>query len=99
MPSSHQTATDPLLGGSRKADNDPSPQALSSTTQMTVKALSIIRIATGAACLVAPRFTCGLFLYNVPAEHALLVRMFGIRDGVLGELLLTAEDRKLGGRR
>lgn len=74
---------------------------LSSTSQIAIKALSVIRIATGAACLVAPRFTCGLFRYTVPAEQAVLVRMFGVRDAIFGELLVTAEDkgRDDGGRR
>lgn len=96
--SSHKTPSDPLLGCTSKLNSDPPPRGLSLTTRTTIKALSIIRIATGAACLLAPRFTCAIFKYNVPAEHALLVRMFGVRDAVLGELLITADDEETGRR-
>jgi len=100
MSQSHRkTSGEPLLGSSSKLYSDPSLHDLSLTTRTTIKVLSIIRIATGAACLVVPRFTCDIFKYNVPAEHALLVRMFGARDAVLGELLMTAENEKVGNRR
>lgn len=82
-----------------KLNSDLPLQDLSSTTCTTIKAVSVIRIAIGAACLIAPRFTCAIFKYNIPAEHTLLVRMFGVRDAVLGELLVTAEDRQTGSRR
>ncbi|CAO2655765.1 Nn.00g045680.m01.CDS01 [Neocucurbitaria sp. VM-36] len=100
-PSSLHGPNDPLLGAQSKLmNNDPNSPPLSSTTLTAIKALSLIRIATGAACLVAPRFTCALFKYPVPAEQALLVRMFGVRDAVFGELLITAEDKTApdGGR-
>ena len=50
---------------------------------------------------MAPQFTCALFKWNVPMGSTLLVRMVGGRDGVLGGLLLTAEDKNApdGGRR
>ena len=99
--STQQNSTDPLLGGSPKLMSDSSSQALSPATQTAIKVLSFVRIATGAACLLAPRFTCALFRYNVPAEQDLLVRMIGARDVLFGELLITAEDkgRGDGGRR
>jgi len=96
-----ENPNEPLLGDSPKLMSDAPPQALSPTTQAAIKALSIVRIVTGAASLIAPRFTCALFKYNVPAEQTLLVRMFGVRDAVFGELLITAEndERKDSGRR
>jgi hypothetical protein len=97
--SSHQESSNPLLGRSPKLNSDSASHELSFTSRTTSKALSIIRIATGAACLIAPRFTCAIFKYNVPPEHSLLVRMFGVRDAVLGELLITAEDRQTGSTR
>lgn len=98
--SGRRNADEPLLGRPPKLSNDEIPQPLSSITQSVIKALSIVRLATGAACLVAPRFTCGIFRYQVPAEQHVLVRMFGIRDAVFGELLWTAEDKERadGGR-
>lgn len=92
---------DPLLHGQRKAGDEILPAPLSSTTQTAIKALSVVRIATGVACLLAPRITCALFKYPVPAEQTLLVRMFGVRDAVFGELLITAESQQIldGGRR
>lgn len=94
MPHLNQAnSADPLLGSSPKPNDHSSSQGLSSTTQTTIKILSCVRFATGAACLIAPRFTCALFKYHVPAEQALPVRMLGIRDVVFGELLVTAEDK------
>lgn len=81
----------------KKAPSTP----LSSTTLTAIKVLSVIRIVIGTACLIAPRFTCALHSYNVPVEQALLVRMMGVREGVVGGLLFTAEDKEMGdgGRR
>jgi hypothetical protein len=93
---SHLDSNDPLLA---KLNSGLPLQDLPFTTHTAIKAVSVIRIAIGAACLIAPRFTCAIFQYNVPAEHTLLVRMFGVRDAVLGELLITAEDRQTGSRR
>ncbi|KAK7189958.1 hypothetical protein DPSP01_013716 [Paraphaeosphaeria sporulosa] len=66
----------------------------SSATSFAIKTLSIVRIFTGAACLIAPRLTCGLHSYNVPSEHSFLVRMMAIREAVIGGLLITAVDEK-----
>lgn len=80
---------------------NPSRGPPSSTTLTLIKILSIVRLATGAACLIAPRFTCAMHDHHVPAEHIFLVRMMGIREGVNGGLLLTAKDKERadGGRR
>ncbi|KAH8725062.1 hypothetical protein GQ44DRAFT_236866 [Phaeosphaeriaceae sp. PMI808] len=94
-----QKSSDPLLGGPLKANNDSEPHVLSSTTKVAINALAAMRIATGAICLVAPRFTFALFKFAVPVEQALLVRNFGGRDAVLGGLVITAEDGRNGGRR
>ncbi len=96
-----QDSSKPLLEQRAALTDDHTSAPLSAPTKLVIKTLSIIRIATGAACLVAPRFTCALFRYPVPAKQAMLVRMFGIRDAVLGELLITArdEDAHDGGKR
>lgn len=94
-------AVTPLLNTPLKAKTEHSNEPVSASSLWAIRALSYARIATGAACLVAPQLTCALFKYNVPVGSALLVRMVGARDGVLGELLLTAEDKDApdGGRR
>ena len=76
-------------------------QPLSATLSTSFKVLSLIRIATGAACFFAPRFTCALHGYNVPSTYTLLVRMMGSREAINGGLLLTAEDKEAndGGRK
>lgn len=102
MPHSDRgNSNDPLLGGPPKLASDPAHHAISPLNQTAIKVLAAIRVVTGAACLIAPRYTCALFRYIVPAEHTLLVRMVGARDVVFGELLITAEDknREDGGRR
>lgn len=95
------TETNSLLNKGSRLTTEASDKPISASTTYAIKALSYMRIATGAACLVAPQFTCALFKYNVPIGSALLVRMVGGRDGVLGELLLTAQDKDApdGGRR
>ncbi|KAJ4361464.1 hypothetical protein N0V95_001881 [Ascochyta clinopodiicola] len=90
-----------LVDTPRQPKTDASDIPISASTLYAVKTLSWIRIATGAACLAAPQFTCALFKLRIPAESSLLVRMIGARDAALGELLLTAEDEHApdGGRR
>ncbi len=101
MSHTSHNAANPLLNTTLKPTSGPSDVQGPAGTLWAIKALSYVRIATGAACLVAPQFTCALFKYNVPVGSALLVHMVGARDGVLGELLLTAEDKNApdGGRR
>lgn len=93
--------TNPLLKAGIDTTAESSNKSVSASTLWATKALSYARIATGAACLVAPQFTCALFKYNVPIGSALLVRMVGARDLAMGELLLTAEDKDApdGGKR
>lgn len=103
LPMAHSVpypSTDPLLGKTSKPINETHSPPLSSTTRTIIKVLSVVRIATGTACLIAPRFTCALFMYPIAAEYGFLVRMVGARDIVFGELLMTAEDkgREDGGR-
>ncbi|KIL93756.1 hypothetical protein FAVG1_02317 [Fusarium avenaceum] len=96
-PSSNQT--EPLL--SIKATDITVPKQLSSVTSTTIKTVSFLRVVLGAACVIAPQLTCEIFFYPVPAAFSILPRLFGIRDLLLGALLVTAEDRNIpsGGRR
>lgn len=101
-PSSPDSPKDPLLGAQSKlTDNNPSSPYSSPTPRTAIKVLHLLRIATGLACLIAPQYTCALFKYHVPVEQALLVRMFGVREVVFGELLASAEDKDAadGGKR
>lgn len=93
--------TNALLKAESKSTTEPTNGSVPADTLWATKALSYMRIATGAACLIAPQLTCALFKYNVPIGSALIVRMGGARDIVMGELLLTAEDKNApdGGRR
>jgi hypothetical protein len=88
---SEPSSSDPLLASSSKLKRDGGIQTLSPTTRTSIKALTFFRIATGAACLFAPRFTCAVFLYKVPVEQAWLVRFIGARDVVFGERLITTD--------
>ncbi|KAH7245172.1 hypothetical protein BKA59DRAFT_526690 [Fusarium tricinctum] len=91
--------TEPLLGG--KATDITVRKQLSSVTSTTIKTVSILRIIFGGACVIAPQTTCEIFFYSVPAAFSILPRLFGIRDLLLGALLVTAEDKNVpsGGRR
>lgn len=90
----------PLAQPRKQAGFPPSPP-LSPTLVTATKVLSIVRIATGGACFFAPRLTCSLHDYYVPAPYALLVRMMGAREAINGGLLFTAINGKEsdGGKR
>jgi hypothetical protein len=77
------------------------PTPISPTLLRITKGLSLVRIATGAACFFAPQLTCSLHGYEVPIESALLVRMMGAREAINGGLLFDPEDDEAGdgGRR
>jgi hypothetical protein len=91
--------TEPLL--SVKATDITVPKQLSPVTSIVIKTISFLRIILGAACVIAPQLSCEIFFFPVPTAFSILPRLFGIRDLVLGALLVTAEDKKIpsGGRR
>jgi hypothetical protein len=76
-------------------------EPLTKASSSAIKALSILRFALGTTAAIAPRFTCGLFMLPVPAGVSVMTRLVGAGDLVLGELLITAEDKNSadGGRR
>jgi hypothetical protein len=59
------------------------------TTEIT--ALGLLRIVAGGACLLAPTLTGRIFHVPIGPQSIIIARMLGIRDVVLGELLLTAD--------
>lgn len=100
MPSSSTThsQSEPLIPSKLSAEH---AAPLSNTTSTAIKALSLVRIAFGASTLIAPHWTGALFQFPIPASASILARLFGIREIVLGTLLITAEDKgsPAGGRR
>jgi hypothetical protein len=100
MPPSSTThnQSEPLIPSKLSAEH---VEPLSYTTTTAIKALSVARIALGASTIIAPRWTCALFQFPIPASVSILARLFGVRELVLGELLITAEDKgsPTGGRR
>jgi hypothetical protein len=74
---------------------------LSQATATNIKALAVLRIGLGAMCLAVPSLTLALFQFPLPQASNTIVRLWGIRDAILGELLYTAENRNVadGGRR
>jgi hypothetical protein len=79
----------------------PASEPLTPIAFYTTKAFGYARIGLGAASLLAPRFTCGLFKFLISNETATVVRLFGVRGVALGGILVTADDKTLldGGRR
>lgn len=63
-------------------------------TSYATTALGYSRICLVLDCLLAPNFACNLFKFAISNETATVVRLFGVRGIALGELLVTAEDRK-----
>lgn len=98
-PSPTHDQTSPLLHP-KLINNEPT-LPLSQTTKTAINTLAILRIGVGAASLFAPRWTFGLFQYAVPQTSSSIVRLYGVRDAILGDLLYTAEDKSVpdGGRR
>lgn len=76
----------PLLPKDPKDISTPKP--LSRTAARTA---GLARVLFGTACVLIPSRTMGLFDFSVPAGAALLVGFSGVRDLVLGELLLLAD--------
>ncbi|KAF2243735.1 hypothetical protein BU26DRAFT_523327 [Trematosphaeria pertusa] len=83
--------SEPLLPP--KPSNGQNGQPISKTSSSAVEALHLIRIGLGLACIVAPRWTCAVFQFSIPEGSAILVRLFGVRDLILGALLTTNEDK------
>jgi hypothetical protein len=92
--------SEPLIPA-KLTNRQPASRPLKPTAFYTIKALGYARIGLGAASLLAPRFTCGLFKLIISNETGTVARLFGVRGVVLGELLITADDKTLlgGGRR
>lgn len=80
----------PLIPSNKDAPNEQIPAAASRLVTGCVTALGVLRIGVGAACIIAPQFTCNLFRLPASPQIALVTRLTGVRDIVLGELLLTA---------
>ena len=100
MPPSSTThsQSEPLIPSKLSAEH---AEPLSYTTSTAIKVLSLVRIALGAATFIAPKWTCALFQFPIPVSASVLARLFGVREIILGELLITAEDKgsPAGGRR
>jgi hypothetical protein len=63
-----------------------------------ITTLSSLRAVAGFSCILAPTFTGTLFRLPIPANstNALLLRLFGVRDAVIGELLWTVRPGTVG---
>jgi hypothetical protein len=60
-----------------------------------VNGLSYLRAIAGFSCIIAPTFTGKLFQIPIVANstNSILLRLFGVRDAVIGELLWTVRPR------
>jgi hypothetical protein len=81
------------MSSSPKATTPPSPPIPIPTpfTIGLITTLSSLRALAGFSCILAPTFTGTLFRLPIPATstNAVLLRLFGVRDAVIGELLWT----------
>ncbi|KAH7135136.1 hypothetical protein B0J11DRAFT_517706 [Dendryphion nanum] len=84
--------TEPLLPP--KLVNNYKEEPLSPLTSGLIKSLSLLRAVLGAATVIAPQWICKLFLIPVPATLTILPRLFGIREVIIAELLISAEDKE-----
>jgi len=82
--------TSPLLNTSTaKTTTSPTPPTPFAKTALTI--LGTTRVIFGTACLIAPVWTLGLLGIPIAPAAALFPRAFGVRDIVMGELLLSAD--------
>ncbi|KAF2494541.1 hypothetical protein BU16DRAFT_527613 [Lophium mytilinum] len=89
MAPSPKSETSPLHPQISEGPSSNTPNRL---TQGAINVLSISRLVAGTASIVAPGLMVSLFRITVSGPGALILpRMFGVRDGVLAELLWTAD--------
>ena len=72
--------------------NNPNPPP-STITTATLRTLSVLRLVAGTAALLAPTTTGKLFLIPTIAPRSMAayqLRLFGIRDAVIGGMLYCA---------
>lgn len=72
-------------------DGSSAPKPLSRTA---ARAAGLARVLFGAACILAPTLTMRLFGIDLSPGAAFLVSFSGIRDAVLGELLLVSDGQR-----
>ncbi|KAF2095227.1 hypothetical protein NA57DRAFT_79716 [Rhizodiscina lignyota] len=83
-------STTPLNPASKAADGTTETSSSARFAINTINALGIIRATAGAMALIAPHFTCNLFRIPVTANTAVIARLVGGRDIVIGDLTWTA---------
>jgi len=94
--STTKNQTSPLLPPT--SSDEHSYNAPNRFTQGAINVLSIGRLVGGVAGVVAPGFAAGLFRIPVSGEALIFPRLFSVREGVLAELLWTADGTRDGGR-
>ncbi|KAH8704106.1 hypothetical protein BGW36DRAFT_423632 [Talaromyces proteolyticus] len=95
MSTQNTTPKTPLIPSTSRSDNTTSRQP-SNFAIGTVQALAWLRVVAGGAALVAPSFTAKLFFLPGVTPGSLAsyqLRLFGIRDAVIGELLYTVRPK------
>ncbi len=85
-------------GSLAKTSANPSgiPSTLSATCTTFVGAG---RAITGFSCIVAPLTTVGMFFLDVPPSAALVCRLLGVRELVIGSLTLVTARRQAAAAR
>jgi hypothetical protein len=69
-----------------------------SSTSAIITSLAAFKIILGASCVVAPRFTCSLFLLKLPPQAVIAGRLFGSSCAALGALTLNLNKRHSAGK-
>ncbi|QKX54945.1 uncharacterized protein TRUGW13939_02035 [Talaromyces rugulosus] len=95
MSTQNITPKTPLIPSTSRSDTTPSHQP-SNFAIGTVQALAWLRVVAGGAALVAPCFTAKLFFLPGVTPGSLAsyqLRLFGIRDAMIGELLYSVRPK------
>ncbi|SPO03033.1 uncharacterized protein DNG_05714 [Cephalotrichum gorgonifer] len=83
------TPSSPLIPKNLPPNPSTTP-APPSTYRALARAVGAARLLFGASCLLAPAFTMSLLRIPLAGTATTFVRVFGVRDLVLGDLLLLA---------
>lgn len=92
-PGPHSKSMSKPVVSTKPPDNEPPYRSVTPVAHYALHALGYARIGLGAASLLFPHFTCGLFKFAICNETATVVRLFAVRGIALGELLITADNK------
>jgi hypothetical protein len=86
-------SSSPILKDPTKNTSKMTNATTATAASPAVTTLSILRTLVGVSCIVSPPFVGKLFFFPLASsQSSLLLRLFGFREAVLGDLTWTARN-------